>query len=147
MLHPIGTPRQIDYNILDVIQEYAPRSYKQTSNPRSKYLMQCPLDDDRQRHDSSGSFSINADGSLFLCFGCGAKGNAFQLRQILSRETNFLASNEGHQAATTVRRSKTSMASVMPHNMARKARRQFPSNRIWSSLRKMKFTEGLFDGR
>jgi len=110
MLPPMGTHRQTTYNILDVIEELAPREHKETSNPRSRYLMQCPLPthDDRLRHDRSGSFSINAEASLFLCFGCGAKGNAFQLRQILGGEGNFLtALNRGHRTASTAQRSVT----------------------------------------
>ena len=57
--------------------------------------MQCPLPthDDRLRQDNSGSFSVNAEESLFLCFGCGAKGNAHQLHQILSGSLDFMLEN------------------------------------------------------
>ena len=113
MLPHMVNPRQTTYNILDIIQEFAPRDYKETSNPRSRYLMQCPLPshDDRLRHDRSGSFSINAEASLFLCFGCGGKGNAFQLRQILAGEGSYSSAlTGGHLPAPTVHKSVTPKA-------------------------------------
>ena len=69
------------YNILDIISQFAPREYQTTANPRSRYMMSCPLPthDDRQHSDHSGSFSVNEEGSLFICFGCGEQGNAYQL--------------------------------------------------------------------
>ena len=74
------------YNILDIISQFAPRDYQTTSNPRSRYKMACPLPshNDRQHHDHSGSFSVNAEGSLFMCFGCGEQGNAYQLYYLMS---------------------------------------------------------------
>ena len=74
------------YHILDIISQFAPRDYQTTSNPRSRYMMSCPLPshNDRQHPDHSGSFSVNEDQSLFMCFGCGEQGNGYQLYYILS---------------------------------------------------------------
>lgn len=86
MLAPIRGVRQHGYQILEVIQYLAPRGYKTTNNPRSRYTMACPLPthDDRERPDHSGSFAVNDEQSLFFCFGCGAKGTGYQLHQLLS---------------------------------------------------------------
>ena len=68
MLAPIRGVRQHDYQILEVIQYLAPRRYKTTNNPRSRYTMACPLPthDDRERPDHSGSFAVNDEQSLFF---------------------------------------------------------------------------------
>ena len=80
--------RQEQYKVLDVISELAPREHRRTANPRSRYMMSCPLPDhdDSQHRDRGGSFSVNEDETLWLCFGCGAKGNAKQLHDLLSGE-------------------------------------------------------------
>ena len=72
--------------ILDIVLEHAPRLYKTTTNPRSRYMMSCPLPGhhDAEHTDHSGSFSVNDAGNLFYCFGCGASGNAETLRQNLA---------------------------------------------------------------
>ena len=53
-------------------------------------MLSCPLPDhdDSQHRDKGGSFSVNEDESLWICFGCGAKGNARQLQNILSGNAN-----------------------------------------------------------
>ena len=78
--------RQEQYKVLDVISELAPREHRRTANPRSRYMMPCPLPDhdDNQHRDRGGSFSVNEAETLWLCFGCGAKGNAKQLHDLLS---------------------------------------------------------------
>jgi len=75
-----------EYNILSIINQFTPTDYRTTTNPRSRYMMACPLPghDDRQHQDRGGSFSVNEEESLFICFGCGARGNAYQLYAILS---------------------------------------------------------------
>jgi hypothetical protein len=75
-----------EYNILDIINQFAPREHRVTHNPRSHYMMSCPLPthDDRQHRNRGGSFSVNEEGSLFICFGCGARGNGYQLHGLLS---------------------------------------------------------------
>ena len=80
--------RQEQYKVLDVISQLAPREHRRTANPRSRYMMSCPLPDhdDSQHRDRGGSFSVNEDETLWLCFGCGAKGNAKQLHDLLSGE-------------------------------------------------------------
>ncbi len=74
--------------ILDIIQRLAPRPYRTTSNPRSMYMMACPLPDheDRQHRDGGGSFSVNAEANLWRCYGCKAKGNTVTLNRILIGE-------------------------------------------------------------
>ena len=56
--------------ILDIVLEHAPRLYKTTTNPRSRYMMSCPLPGhhDAEHTDHSGSFSVNDAGNLFYCF-------------------------------------------------------------------------------
>ena len=80
--------RQEQYKVLDVISELAPREHRRTANPRSRYMMSCPLPDhdDSQHRDHGGSFSVNEAETLWICFGCGAKGNALRLHQLLSGE-------------------------------------------------------------
>ena len=84
LAQPSRTRQQ--YNILDIISQYAPREHHITSNPRSYYMMSCPLPthDDSQHRNHAGSFSVNKEGSLFICFGCGERGNAYQLYGLLS---------------------------------------------------------------
>jgi len=78
--------RQEQYKVLDVISQLAPREHRRTANPRSRYMMSCPLPDhdDNQHRDHGGSFSVNEAETLWMCFGCGAKGNAKHLHQLLS---------------------------------------------------------------
>ena len=82
--------RQEQYKVLDIISQYAPRDHRRTTNPRSRYMLSCPLPDhdDSQHRDHGGSFSVSEDENLWICFGCGAKGNALQLRNILSGNLN-----------------------------------------------------------
>ena len=80
--------RQEQYKVLDIISQFAPREHRRTANPRSRYMLSCPLPDhdDSQHRDRGGSFSVNEAETLWLCFGCGAKGNAKHLHQLLSGE-------------------------------------------------------------
>ena len=82
-------PRQYggaQLRVLDLISRFAPREWKEShGSARGRWSMACPLpdDNDRQHGDGSGSFSLDASGQLWKCFGCGAGGNAFQLQAIL----------------------------------------------------------------
>ena len=80
--------RQEQYKVLDVISQLTPREHRRTANPRSRYMMSCPLPDhdDSQHRDHGGSFSVNEEETLWICFGCGAKGNAKRLHELLSGE-------------------------------------------------------------
>jgi hypothetical protein len=75
-------------DILEILAQYAPRSYKtQPNSVKGRYSMACPMPDhtaDKEHQDHSGSFSVNAESQLYRCFGCGASGNAYKLKQILS---------------------------------------------------------------
>ena len=88
MVLPAGVIRQPEYKVLDIINRFAPREHRRNANPRSRYMLSCPLPDhdDSQHRDKAGSFSVNEDESLWICFGCGAKGNAKRLHQLLSGE-------------------------------------------------------------
>jgi len=88
MVHPNGVIRQEQYKVLDIISQFAPRDHRRTANPRSRYMLSCPLPDheDSQHRDHGGSFSVNEDETLWICFGCGARGNAKRLHQLLSGE-------------------------------------------------------------
>ena len=90
MVQPQGLIRQEQYKVLDIISRFAPREHRRTANPRSRYMLSCPLPDheDSQHRDKGGSFSVNEDETLWICFGCGAKGNARQLQNILSGNAN-----------------------------------------------------------
>lgn len=83
-------------NVMEIIELLAPRPYKVSPNSeRSHYSMACCLpghETDREHFDHSGSFMVNAAGTLFYCFGCGGKGNAWQLRKILSGEASVNSS-------------------------------------------------------
>jgi hypothetical protein len=72
--------------ILATIERYAPRRWKRTNNPKSSFMMPCPLPEhnDAEHPDHSGSFAVNAEGTVFHCFGCGEAGNHYQLYQLLS---------------------------------------------------------------
>ena len=85
MAHMI-VPKNTHLPILATIDQYAPRRWKRTSNPKSRYMMACPLPghDDREHSDGSGSFAVNDEETLFICFGCEGSGNGYQLHQLLS---------------------------------------------------------------
>lgn len=71
-------------SVLDVISQHSPRNYKVLpGSTRGRYSMQCPLHDDRQHPDYSGSFLVDESEQVFKCFGCDASGNAYQLQKIL----------------------------------------------------------------
>lgn len=75
------------HSVLEVIARYAPRAMKENrGSVRGHWSMQCPLPGhaDKQHWDYSGSFSVDESETLFYCFGCGEKGNAYQLQQFLS---------------------------------------------------------------
>ena len=81
-------------SVLDVISRHAPRNWKvNPGSDRGRYSMQCPLPDhaDRQRPGYSGSFSVDADEIVYFCFGCGGKGNGYQLQKILSGDGSVAA--------------------------------------------------------
>lgn len=69
--------------ILDIIQRFAPRDHFLGHNPRSKYLMACPLCNYHSRSGRDVYFTVSEDQKLFKCFVCGAQGNAYQLQQLL----------------------------------------------------------------
>ena len=85
MAHMI-VPKNTNFPILATIDQYARRRWKRTSNPKSRYMMACPLPghNDAEHPDHSGSFAVNAEGTVFHCFGCGEGGNHYQLFQLLS---------------------------------------------------------------
>jgi hypothetical protein len=89
MLSSPTVNRQQQYNILNIITEHAPREYRETNNPRSRYMMSCPLPnhDDAQHKGGGGSFSVNNDATLYKCFGCGEAGNGLQLLHLLTNNT------------------------------------------------------------
>jgi 5S rRNA maturation endonuclease (ribonuclease M5) len=86
MVNAQGPIRQEEYKALDIISRFAPRGFRTNANPRSRYMMACPLPDhdDNQHRDNGGSFSINEEETLWICFGCGEKGNARKLHEILA---------------------------------------------------------------
>ena len=86
MVNAQGVIRQEEYKVLDTISRFAPRAFRRTNNSRSRYMMPCPLPDhnDSQHGDHGGSFSVNEAETLWICFGCGAKGNARRLHDLLS---------------------------------------------------------------
>ena len=76
-----------EHKVLDIIQRYAPRQYRtKRGSPRNRYSMPCPLPthNDAERPGHEGSFSVNESEELWQCFGCGGKGNAYQLYKALS---------------------------------------------------------------
>ena len=74
--------------ILDIIQRFAPRDHFLGHNPRSKYLMACPLCNYHSRSGRDVYFTVSEDQKLFKCFVCGAQGNAYQLQQLLLDPTH-----------------------------------------------------------
>ena len=73
-------------DVLVIIDRYAPRRWREhRMSVKGRYTTACPLPDHDDAHhpDGSGSFSIDASRTLFFCFGCGTKGNSFQLQHIL----------------------------------------------------------------
>ena len=75
---PPGVQRQ-GLNVLDLIQQYAPREWRTSSNLRSAYTMRCPI------HDGKGfNFSVSEDGQLWKCWTRCGGGNAYQLLQLLT---------------------------------------------------------------
>ena len=85
MAHMI-VPKNTNLPILTTIDQYALRRWKRTSNPKSRYMMACPLPghDDKEHSDGSGSFAVNDEETLFYCFGCEGSSNGYQLHQLLS---------------------------------------------------------------
>ena len=61
------------HSILDVILVYSPtqRWRENRSSQRNRYSMACPLPghNDTEHQDGSGSFSVDATGTFFFCFG------------------------------------------------------------------------------
>ena len=69
-------------SVLQVIRDHSHGLWKERSgSARGRYSMQCPLPNhaDRQHPDYSGSFSVDVDERVCICFGCGWSGNAWQL--------------------------------------------------------------------
>ena len=73
--------------ILEIITSFAPRDHFIGHNPRSKYLLACPLCNYHSRSGRDLYFTVSEDQKLFKCFVCGAQGNAFQLQQLLLNPT------------------------------------------------------------
>ena len=73
-----------DLHILDLIDQYAPRQYRTTGNPRSRYTMKCPICEHESSTGVDAYFTVTDDQQLFHCFVCGEKGNAYQLLQRLN---------------------------------------------------------------
>jgi len=68
------------------------RSWRTTSNPRSKYTGQCPLCEHEPRGGGQATyFTITEDDQLFSCHVCGTNGNAFQLRRLLTQGHSITA--------------------------------------------------------
>ena len=67
MAHMI-VPKNTNLPILTTIDQYALRRWKRTSNPKSRYMMACPLPghDDKEHSDGSGSFVVNDEGPFFI---------------------------------------------------------------------------------
>jgi len=66
-------------NCLEIVQRYKPRPYHTTSDPRSRFVMRCPI------HDGDDlNFKISEDGQLWTCWSRCGGGNAFQLLQRLN---------------------------------------------------------------
>jgi len=86
--NPNGVAVQSGFrNVLQLIQDYAPRQYKVNPNSvRNHYSMACPLPwhDDAEHRDHSGSFSVHVDGKVFYCHGCGEGGGSSKLYQLLT---------------------------------------------------------------
>ena len=66
-------------HVLPLIDQYAPRRYRTTGNPRSRYTMKCPLCEHESSTGVDAYFTVTDDQQLFHCFVCGEKGNAQQL--------------------------------------------------------------------
>lgn len=70
-------------SVMDVIRRYAPREYRTTRNPRSRYTMRCPIcnhDNPRNRDH----FTVPESEEVFNCFVCGAQGSARYLEELLT---------------------------------------------------------------
>ena len=76
--------------ILEIIAAYALRPFIRNSNPRWRYQMQCPLPGHSDSASDGGSFYVDETQQLFRCFGCDAKGNAFQLQQLLEGQEHLV---------------------------------------------------------
>ncbi len=61
---------------LRLIGQYAPRQYRITGNPRSRYTMKCPLCEHERSTGVDAYFTVTDDQQLIHCFVCGDKGNA-----------------------------------------------------------------------
>ena len=70
--------------ILDLIGRYAPRQYRTTGNPRSRFTLKCPFCEHESSTGVDAYFTVDAAQQLFHCFVCGEKGNAYQLLQRLN---------------------------------------------------------------
>ncbi len=80
-------------SVLDIIDEHVPGviRWKTFSNPQSKYRGKCPLCLYDSRSGQNVYFLVNETEQLWLCNVCGAKGNAWQLRELLTGGHTFKA--------------------------------------------------------
>lgn len=77
-------------SVRQIIQELAPRTWRTTSNPKSKYTMKCPLCEYEHRDGRQPNhFTVDETDFLFRCHVCHAQGNAFQLRRFLTQGHEF----------------------------------------------------------
>lgn len=75
-----------EITVLEVIELYAPRPFRSTGNPKSRFLFQCPI------HDGEDfNFTVTDDGQLYKCWSHCGGGNAYQLLQLLTSAEKPLA--------------------------------------------------------
>ena len=72
----------MQYTVLGVIQEYAPREHRTNANPRSRYTMRCPVCTIYVEEETD-AFSVSEDNDLWRCFACDERGNARKLLRLL----------------------------------------------------------------
>jgi hypothetical protein len=83
-----STPSTPTRPILDIIADCAPRPIKRNPSPRWRYQMVCPFPDHDDGVTDGGSFYVDQSQELYRCFGCDARGNAYQLQRLLEGQAD-----------------------------------------------------------
>lgn len=78
-------PLTAQYTVLEIINSYAPRIYRENSNPKSRWSLRCPLCVVYVESESN-SFTVADDNNLWHCFACNQSGNAYELLKLLGDE-------------------------------------------------------------
>lgn len=73
------------HTVTELINKYAPRIIQNGSNPRSHWVLRCPLCTEYVEAEAR-SFTIAADDNVWKCFACLKFGNAYELHVALAPE-------------------------------------------------------------